>query len=161
MNGLFSRLFVRAEPVLVEASARDSVAIAALHAASFRRGWSEQEVEGLLIERNVVTHRATAGRSLAGFIMSRIAADEAEILSVAVGRSHRDRGVAAKMLALHLRRLAGLGVRTVFLEVGEANIPAARLYASAGFQEVSRRANYYDDGSERTTAALVLRRELA
>ena len=45
---LFSSLFTRAEPAMSEASARDASAIAALHGASFRRGWSEQEVEGLL-----------------------------------------------------------------------------------------------------------------
>ena len=65
-------------------AARDAAAIAALHAASFRRGWSEQEVEGLLLDRHVIAHRAMLGGKLVGFIMSRLAADEAEILSVAV-----------------------------------------------------------------------------
>ncbi len=51
MINLFSNLFARAEPVLSEAASRDAAAIAALHAASFRRGWSEQEVEGLLTDR--------------------------------------------------------------------------------------------------------------
>lgn len=160
MTRLFLNLFARAEPALSDAGVRDAAAIAAMHAASFRRGWSEQEVEGLLIERNVVAQRAMARRTLAGFIMSRIAADEAEILSVAVARSWRGRGLAGKLLSLHLRRLAGLGVHTVFLEVGESNAPAAQLYADAGFEEVSRRANYYDDGTGRTTTALMLRRDL-
>ena len=92
--------------------------------------------------------------------MSRIAADEAEILSVAVGKSWRGRGIAGRLLSLHLRRLAGAGVTTVFLEVGEANDPATALYFHAGFTEVSRRANYYDDGAGRATTALVLRRDL-
>jgi [ribosomal protein S18]-alanine N-acetyltransferase len=160
MSGLFSMLFTRAEPGLAEASVRDAAAIAALHAASFHRGWGEHEVEGLLIERNVIAHRAMAGRTLAGFIMSRIAADEAEILSVAVARAFRGRGLAGKLLSLHLRRLAGFGARTVFLEVDETNAPAVQLYARAGFAEVSRRANYYDAGSGQATTALVLHRDL-
>ena len=49
------------------------------------------------------------------------------------------------MLDLHLRRLAGLGARTVFLEVDEHNDPALRLYHRAGFREVSRRPNYYPE----------------
>ena len=40
---------------------RDAAAIAALHGASFARGWSEQEVEGLLIDRHVIAHRAMNG----------------------------------------------------------------------------------------------------
>lgn len=165
MMRMLSSLLTRAKPVLAEAGPRDAAAIAALHAHSFRRGWSEPEVEGLLTVRNVVSHcallqRKLAGRSLAGFIMSRLAADEAEILSVAIAKSQQGRGLARDLLTLHLRRLAGLGTHAVFLEVGEENTPATRLYARAGFHEVARRANYYDDGTGRTTTALVLRRDL-
>jgi [ribosomal protein S18]-alanine N-acetyltransferase len=160
MIGFFRNLFARGEPVLSEAGPRDAAAIAALHAASFRRGWSDQEVETLLLDRQVVTHRATHGDKLAGFIMSRRAADEAEILSVAVTASRRGRGVARDLLNLHLRRLAALSTRTVFLEVDEHNRPAIRLYDRAGFREVGRRANYYPVAGGKAAAALVLRRDL-
>ena len=160
MMGFISSLFTRSEPVLSQAGARDAVAIAALHSHSFHRGWSEQEVEGLLIDRRVVTDRAMVGRTMAGFIMSRLAADEAEILSVAVGRGWQGRGIARKLLSLHLRRLAGLGAQTVFLEVGEDNAPALQLYTRAGFHQVSRRENYYPGSTGKASAALVLRRDL-
>jgi ribosomal-protein-alanine N-acetyltransferase len=65
------------------------------------------------------------------------------------------------LLNLHLRRLAGLGVRAVFLEVDEQNTPAIRLYARAGFREVGRRPNYYPVGGGAASCALVLRRDLA
>ena len=154
-------LFARGEPVLSEASSRDAAAIAPLHAASFRRGWSEQEVEGLLTDRHVIAHRAMTGAKLIGFIMSRLVEDEAEILSVAVANRKRGRGLARKLLTLHLRRLAGLGARTVFLEVDEHNRPAIRLYDRAGFHEISRRPNYYPGAGAKPAAALVLRRDLA
>lgn len=161
MIGFLGSLFSRGEPAISEASVRDSSAIAALHGASFRRGWSEQEVEGLLIDRHVLTHRAMIGARLAGFIMSRLVEDEAEILSVAVARRQRGRGVARRMLDLHLRRLAGLGARTVFLEVDEHNDPALLLYRRAGFREVSRRPNYYPGAAGKAATALVLRRDLS
>lgn len=161
MMGFFTQLFARGEPALSEASPRDAAAIAALHAASFRRGWSEQEVEGLLLERAVIAHRAVLGGRLAGFIMSRLAADEAEILSVAVAARQRGRGLARQLLHLHLRRLAGLHARAVFLEVDEHNKAAIRLYDRAGFREVARRPNYYPGAEGRPAAALVLRRDLA
>lgn len=158
--GFFTQLFARAEPALAEAGPRDAGAIAALHAASFRRGWSEPEVEALLLDRHVIAHRATIGGRLVGFIMSRQAADEAEILSVAVAGSHRGKGLARRLLTLHLRRLAGLSARTVFLEVDEHNAPAIRLYDRAGFREVGRRPNYYPSAAGRPATALVLRRDL-
>ncbi len=161
MMGLFSRLFARGEPALSEAASRDAAAIAALHAASFRRGWSEPEVEALLLDRHVIAHRAIISGKLAGFIMSRLVEDEAEILSVAVAARRQGRGLAGKLLSLHLRRLAGLGARAVFLEVGEHNAAAIRLYHRAGFREVSRRPNYYPGAGGEVAAALVLRRDLA
>ncbi|HZP76187.1 MAG TPA: ribosomal protein S18-alanine N-acetyltransferase [Pseudolabrys sp.] len=161
MIGFLARLIPRAAPALAEASPRDAAAIANLHARSFRRGWSEQEIEMLLIDRHVVAHRATTGRKLVGFILSRLISDEAEILSVATAASWRGRGLARSLLNLHLRRLAGLGARAVFLEVGESNDPATRLYARAGFREVGRRANYYGEGSPTGATALVLRRDLS
>jgi ribosomal-protein-alanine N-acetyltransferase len=156
-----ARLFSRAEPALSEASRRDCAAMAALHAASFRRGWSDGEFEGLLADSSVIAHRAMNGRTLAGFILSRLAAGEAEILSVAVAKSSRGRGLAGAMLHLHLRRLAGAGAQAVFLEVDEDNVAACRLYAKAGFQEVGRREGYYRDEAARASTALVLRRDLA
>ena len=61
MIGFISNLFSRTEPSITEATVRDASSIAALHASSFRRGWSEQEVEGLLLDRHVIAHRATGG----------------------------------------------------------------------------------------------------
>jgi ribosomal-protein-alanine N-acetyltransferase len=157
---IFDRWFVR-EAALSEAGPADAAAIAALHAASFQRGWSEDELERLLLDRSVVAHRAMIGRALAGFILSRVVKGEAEILSVAVDRTRQGRGVARRLLDLHLRRLAGLGVAAVFLEVGEDNAPAGRLYARAGFQEAGRRAGYYPAQRGAASTALVLRRDLS
>ena len=160
MIGLIARLFARGEPALSEAGPRDARLIARLHATSFHRGWSDGEIERLLLERNTVTHRATQAGALRGFIMSRLVADEAEILSVAVASSHRGRGLARALLNLHLRRLAGLGARAVFLEVDEHNEAARRLYRRAGFREVGRRPGYYQQGRDQAAAALVLHRDL-
>jgi ribosomal-protein-alanine N-acetyltransferase len=156
MMSFVSRLLSSGEPTFSEARPDDATAIAAVHGASFQRGWGEDEIHRLLIERNVVAHRAMKGRKFVGFILSRLAAGEAEILSVAIAPAWRGRGTSRQLLILHLRRLAGLGVRSVFLEVGEQNAPACRLYRRAGFHEVGRRQGYYEGGA----TALVLRRDL-
>lgn len=157
MIGIITRLFAR-EAAVSQAGTADARALATLHASSFHRGWSEDEFDRLLSDRHVVAHRATAGTALAGFILSRIVQDEAEILSIAVASARRGRGLARQLLDINLRRLAALGARSVFLEVGEDNISARRLYRRAGFQEVGRRERYY--APEHGAAALVLRRDL-
>jgi [ribosomal protein S18]-alanine N-acetyltransferase len=161
MKGIFSRFLGSKQPSYGEVLPREAREIASLHAASFQRGWSEDEIDRLLVDRNVLAHRARIGRALAGFIISRIAADEAEILSVAVARMQRGRGLAQALLRLHLGRLAGLGVRSVFLEVGEDNEAARRIYDNAGFEDAGRREAYYAHGAAGNSAALLLRRDLA
>jgi [ribosomal protein S18]-alanine N-acetyltransferase len=156
MINFVSRLFGRGKPAFSEALPADAAAIAGVHAASFQRGWGDDEIDRLLVDSNVVAHRATSGGKLIGFILSRLVAGEAEILSVAIAPAWRGRALARPLLDLHLRRLSGLAVRTVFLEVGERNTPACRLYRRAGFREVGRRQGYYEGGA----TALVLRRDL-
>jgi [ribosomal protein S18]-alanine N-acetyltransferase len=156
MMNLVSRLLSRGTPAISEARPADAPAIAAVHGAAFRRGWDEDEIRQLLLQHNVIAQRTMSGGKLIGFILSRTAAGEAEILSVAIASGWRGRGLSRRLLDFHLRRLAGIGIRSVFLEVGEQNTPACRLYRRAGFKEVSRRQGYYEDGA----TALVLRRDL-
>lgn len=84
--------------------------------------------------------------SLAGFIVARkTAPDEREILNVAVGSEYRRLGIGEALLQ-GLIYSGELG--DVFLEVRESNIGARRLYESLGFEDVGRRANYYEDPPE-------------
>jgi [ribosomal protein S18]-alanine N-acetyltransferase len=149
-------------PAAVEpATLRDARMLARLHAESFHRGWGEGEFESMLTERNTLVHRLRAGRRIIGFAVSRMAADEAEILSVAVAASHRGRGLSRNLLLTHLGYLAGHGVRTVFLEVEEHNQPARRLYERAGFGIAGRRERYYQQPDGEHLDALLMRRDLS
>jgi ribosomal-protein-alanine N-acetyltransferase len=148
-------------PAIADATLRDAAAIARLHSASFHRGWSEDEIERMLTDRNVIAHRALIGNNFAAFIISRFAADEAEILTVAVAPNYRGRSIARGLLRHHLGRLMAFGVRKVFLEVEEGNVSALRLYRRAGFVEAGRREGYYPRAGGKPVSALVLRRDLA
>jgi ribosomal-protein-alanine N-acetyltransferase len=142
------------------ATPRDAPSLAQLHGASFHRGWGEGEFEQMLAERNTLVHRLRQGRKTIGFAVSRMAADEAEILSIAVEPNHRGRGLSRNLLLTHLGHLAGRGVRTVFLEVEENNQPARRLYDRAGFAVTGRRERYYRQDGEQLNA-LIMRRDLS
>ncbi len=143
------------------ASLRDAPALAQIHSASFHRGWGEGEFDSMLTERNTLVHRLRMGRKTIGFAVSRMAADEAEILSIAVAESHRGRGLSFNLLLTHLGHLAGRGIRTVFLEVEENNQPARRLYERAGFAIVGRRDRYYRQPGGEPLNALLMRRDLS
>ncbi len=91
-----------------------------------------------------------------GMVLARVAADQAEILMLAVAPEARRQGCglallrAAEVLALRA------GAEAMFLEVSAANAPALSLYRTAEYKEVARRPRYYRDGSD----ALVLLRKL-
>jgi ribosomal-protein-alanine N-acetyltransferase len=143
------------------ASLRDAARLAQLHGASFHRGWGEGEFEAMLTERNTLVHRLRLGRKVIGFAVSRLAADEAEILSIAIDAGQRGRGLSRHLLLTHLGHLAGRGVRRIFLEVEENNQPARRLYERAGFGVVGRRERYYRQPGGEQLNALLMRRDLS
>lgn len=161
MTGWLSRIWRDTPPVIESATSRDARALAKLHAASFHRGWSEDEFELMLAQHNALVHRLRAGTGVIGFAASRLAADEAEILSVAIASNYRGRGLSRDLLQVHLGHLVGRGIRTVFLEVEENNAPARRLYDKAGFAVVGRRERYYREPNGQELNALVMRRDLS
>jgi ribosomal-protein-alanine N-acetyltransferase len=135
---------------------------AAIHGTAFARPWSRDEVEQLIRQREVVSDAALTGRgkTLLGFVMSRIAPPEAEILTIAVDPAQRGRGIGRALLSHHLSRLAASGINQVFLEVDEGNGPALKLYKRLGFQKVGQRPGYYamKDGTRAT--ALIMRADI-
>jgi len=139
---------------------RDAMACAKLHEASFAHPWSSAEFETLLADPACVGDGLGDGKKLAGFILSRRALDEAEILTIAVDDSVRGRGFGHRLLSLHIGRLASVGVGRLFLEVDEDNSAAVALYARFGFAIAGKRANYYAKASGGHANALVMRRDL-
>ena len=88
---------------------------------------------------------------IAGFVVSRgVAANEREILNIAVHPDFRRLRIATDLLRFEISRRPGAH----FLEVRESNTPARRLYEQLGFQAVGSRPGYYDDPPE---AAIVMR----
>jgi ribosomal-protein-alanine N-acetyltransferase len=161
MMAWFSEWWGSPQAMVEPATLRDATVLSQIHSASFHRGWGESEFETMLTERNTLVHRLRMGRKTIGFSVSRIGADEAEILSIAVAETYRGRGLSHGLLLTHLGHLAGRGVRTVFLEVEENNQPARRLYERAGFGVVGRRERYYRQSGGEALDALLMRRDLS
>jgi len=94
--------------------------------------------------------------TLGGMILGGVAADEAEILTLAVSPAHRSLGLGTALLRAAMRRAAALGAASMVLEVAVTNRAARALYAAHGFAEAGTRRNYYSDGTD----ALILRSTL-
>lgn len=79
-----------------------------------------------------------------GFIVYRIAVDEAEIITIGVNPEMRRTGIASAMIGIVENNIKNQGVKTIFLEVAVTNIPAQKLYENCGFVTVGIRPKYYD-----------------
>lgn len=138
-------------------------AIEHLHALSFARGWSAEEIEGLLSDRTIyadVISAEAALHPLEGFVISRLVGDEAEMLSVAIHPRRRRLGAARRLLDHHFERLSGLGARRAVLEVDEINRAAIELYRNFRFAEVGRRPAYYTRSDGQRGMGLIMARQL-
>lgn len=154
--------FRKAELVAEPLKPQDCAAMARLHGEAFSRPWNDGEFRALISQPPVfgfIARLKGASAQENGFILARLAAGEAEILTVAVARSARRAGAGRMLVAAVLQRLHQLRAETVFLEVDETNSPAIGLYKRFGFSEVARRPAYYDTASGKS-AALVMRLDL-
>lgn len=140
-------------------SAGDISAVAEIERASFGDPWSEDAFHELLHMRDAIFLVATRGarQVAAGYVIARIAADEADVLNLAVSPAERGRGLGGELLDAGLAAVIDRGAREIFLEVRESNVAALALYGSRGFAAVSRRNRYYRNPVE---DALLLRRAI-
>jgi ribosomal-protein-alanine N-acetyltransferase len=83
-----------------------------------------------------------------GFAVLGLAADDAEIESLAVSTSWRRRGIAKRLCKDLLGWAHARGARRTSLEVRVSNTAARALYESLGFHEVAVRRGYYQDPEE-------------
>ena len=84
-----------------------------------------------------------------GFIDYWVTFDSATIDQIAVKKSERDQGFAKILLEKSINDLKELGEVSFFtLEVRASNEPAINLYKSFGFQKVTIKEKYYDDGED-------------
>ena len=136
---------------MIAATPAHAAAMAAIHAAAFPLGerWAADAFAAQLRLPSCFGLIEPAG----GLVLAQVSADEAEVLTLGVAPEARRLGVARRLLNAAVATSRARGATALFLEVARGNIPAASLYAAAGFGPVGVRRGYYPDGQD----ALVLR----
>jgi len=137
---------------------------AELHGAAFaamgERGWTRREIAALAASPGVAGWLLRKDGQSIGFALSRVAADEAELLTIAVDRAHRRQGAGGRLLDSIIEHAKSCGARSLFLEVAADNPAALALYGRKGFEEVGKRVAYYGRGQGAKADALILRLKL-
>ena len=123
---------------LFDPATDDVAALAVLHAAAFADPWREGALRDLFATLGVFAFAMADG-----FILARVAGEEAEILTLAVAPAARRKGLGRALIRAAAGHAATLGATSLFLEVGVRNYAAQALYRGLGFVEVGRRKAYY------------------
>jgi len=146
---------------LARLGALDLDRAARLHREAFEpmgeHAWTRQDLAGLLASPGSVGFLLTEASSDIGMAISRVVADEAELLTVAVDPGHRRRGAARRLLDAVTGQARAGGAKTLFLEVGADNPGARTLYDSLGFVVVGKRAGYYPRAGRAAADAFIMR----
>lgn len=149
------------DPVTSRLGVQHAEECAALHAASFSYPWPPEDIEALLLASSTFADGAFGkANEMQGFILSRRAADEAEILTVAVKPRKRGQGIAGKLMRANMAQLQAAGAKSWFLEVEAQNTAALALYKRFGFEQVGERKSYYRKPDGDSALAYILRRSL-
>ena len=82
--------------------------------------------------------------------------DEGHIISLAVDKNYRKRGIARKLVNNAINIFTKCNVAEIKLEVRKSNEGARTFYQKMGFKEKKILENYYEDGEE----AVIMKKEV-
>lgn len=98
---------------------------------------------------------AKIDNEIVGFAGIKVILDQADIMNIVTKKSFRKQGIGFLLLKNLAELCRNLDLKSVSLEVNEANITAINLYKKLDFKEIGLRKNYYKDNN-----AIIMKKEL-
>lgn len=127
----------------------DAEAVLAIAAqAPAAANWSKESYLKFAREEGSLALVLEIDSQIQGFLVGRLAADQAELLNLAVTAAHRRKGAGKALLTHALREWLSRGAKAVYLEVRESNTSAIAFYEKRGFTAAGRRKGYYHQPDE-------------
>ena len=95
-------------------------------------------------------------KKLLGYILARVALDQADIISFIIKKEFRRTKYGTILFTKFAHYLKAKGVEKIFLEVSKYNIPALNFYFCIGFERVGYRENYYKNKNGNVGAEVLM-----
>ena len=134
--------------------------LAQLHATCFNTPWTADAFADLLSMPGASAVIAVERGVPVGFVLPRLAADEAEVITIGTSPAARRRGVGRSMLNHQFAELSASGAHHVLMEVAKSNTAALALYGSLGFAAAGKRNGYYRQPDGSLEDAIIMRKVL-
>ena len=110
--------------------------------------YSKDEIERFISHRNSQTWVAQAGEEVAGFLIAgRERHGAAHIVTIDVAEQWRRRSVGMILMDAAEVWAKRDGLRLVYLETAEDNLPAQAFYRKRGYEKLKRIERYYANGA--------------
>ncbi|MGI6040876.1 MAG: ribosomal protein S18-alanine N-acetyltransferase [Candidatus Alectryocaccobium sp.] len=135
----------------------DIEAVVKIEKENFSVPWDENGFLSFMLREGTIFLTALNDNEVVGYCGLISAADEADITNVSVSQSMRKKGIGGMLLSELIKEAGESGIKKIFLEVRESNIPAISLYNGFGFKQVGMRKDYYEKPVEN---ALLMLKEL-
>lgn len=130
------------ETVIRELKEEDLAEVLEISKESFTIPWSLKSFMNEFLSKYSILKVAELNGQIVGYIVIRKLFEEAEILSIAVKKEFRRRGIATKLIENILDEIKD-SVKVCFLDVRVSNEAAIKLYEKLGFKKVGIRKKYY------------------
>lgn len=134
--------------ILRKMTTEDVEAVAAIEQSIFSIPWTKQGFLDALNLSNTCYLVAVEKDEICGYCGLYQSFDEADIVNVAVAKSHRRKGIGRKLMEELLFQGRQMGTNRFLLEVRVSNRPAINLYASVGFSIDGIRKGFYEKPKE-------------
>jgi [ribosomal protein S18]-alanine N-acetyltransferase len=145
---------------ITEAAIGDADWLAAIHAEALPPGWPASDFEAYCRALNRIVLKAEDLTGIQGFAVLQVAADEAEILTVAVAKQMRRKAIASCILQKAVALCQEKSISCIYLEVAAGNAPAIELYRKLGFCVIAQRKDYYSTARSAPETALIMRLDI-
>ncbi len=123
---------------------KDLAQVCAIEAATFSDAWTMQSFEETMQNPESCLFVAVDDEeNVLGYCCLYTAADEGEIVNVAVADKERRLGIGYDLVSALMCEGSRRGVTFFYLEVRESNLPAQKLYEKLGFKAAGLRKNFY------------------
>jgi tRNA threonylcarbamoyladenosine biosynthesis protein TsaB len=150
----------RAKVTIAVARSDDAARLSELHDACFETQWTTVDIARLLAMPGAIALIAMQGDQALGFILLRMAGDEAEIISIGTRPEWRRQGIGARLIDAAVELLGQQKTARLLIEVADSNDAALALYRKFGFASVGRRRDYYQHADGRREDAAIMRKEI-
>ena len=117
--------------------------LAEIHKTAFSPGWSADDFASHIDLTSDDVLGVVEDGEIHGFVITRTAVDQAEILTIVVAPEHLRKGLGQSLLRQAETCALERGADVMFLDVAADNPAAIRLYAKNHYHQCGTRPRYY------------------